>query len=159
MGFTKQQAVRFARAVHAAEVNIDELTEAVDAGSAQASDPYDLAMIRRSIESSIGEDQFNEDLRKKLMASMVWTAIHTKFERRSAPARASKRPAYHRVLPATAKESSEAMDEMAASVRAMQKSMAAQQTASEEQSRALQAALLEQSRALRELIAQQIDKK
>lgn len=170
MGFTKQEAVRFARAVHAAEINIDELTEPVDAASAQATDPYDLAMIRRSIETSIGEDQFNEDLRKKLMAHLVDCAINTKFERRSTPA-GRQTPGHHRVMPLPTtrrdrdRDSAEAVamqaasnkqtEQMTASLHAIEATMAVQQVASEEQSRALHMILQQQSAALQKVLVQQ----
>jgi hypothetical protein len=42
----------------------------------------DLAMIHGKIEEDIGLDAFNRIVRQKLMAHLVYCAIHTKSKRR-----------------------------------------------------------------------------
>ena len=95
------------------------------------------------------------------MAHLVDCAVHTKFERRSAPVK--QKTAHNHIMPATQKGDavvqvqvvSTQMEQMAASLQAIETNMAIQQVALQEQSRALQ----EQSRALQQILVKQSEPK
>ena len=63
IGFPPRETVRFAKAVKAVEINVEEVVEAnVDVAAAEATMPADLTMIRGKIADSIGDNVFNASL-------------------------------------------------------------------------------------------------
>jgi len=79
-GFPHAAAVRFAKAVRDLEADVDHIVlDKVDVRRAQATKEEDLKMIQTNIETTVGQDTFNNMLRDKLMAHFVHCAIHTRI--------------------------------------------------------------------------------
>ena len=81
MGFSRKEAVRFATAVYAQEVKVEEFVEYhIDVTKAEATVKADLEMITSQICGSVGEDTFNVTLQQKLMATLSLCVIHTHID-------------------------------------------------------------------------------
>ena len=55
---------------------MDRLVEEADIRQAQATVPEDLDMIQGRIKETLGYDEFNAEVREKLMAHLVCCSVH-----------------------------------------------------------------------------------
>ena len=82
MGFSREAAVDFVKAVRSMEVDVDDLVEkSADIRKAQATVEADLIMITKKVAVELGIDKFNEEVREKLLAHFAHTAAYTKISK------------------------------------------------------------------------------
>jgi len=93
MGFSREAAVRFAKAVDSLEAQIERVAEQVDVSCASSTVPSDLQLILSYIDASTvgGRDAFNQKLRSKLMAYLVDSALGIEICEEAATARSKIR--------------------------------------------------------------------